>query len=69
MSVLPSARPLRPVFPRSWSRGSVWWFMRTETDVLAVGSCNLRKNDQNPALRKINAQVFELNWRFEHARE
>ena len=36
--------------------------MRTATDVLAVGNCNLRKEDQNPALQKINAQAFELNW-------
>jgi hypothetical protein len=35
--------------------------LRTATDVLAVGNCNLRKEDQKPALQKINAQAFELN--------
>jgi carbamoyltransferase len=36
-------------------------FMGTEIEVLAVGNCYLRKEQQNPALRKNYEQAFELD--------
>jgi carbamoyltransferase len=36
-------------------------FMGTEIEVLAVGNCYLRKEQQNPALRKSYEQTFELD--------
>ena len=36
-------------------------FMGTEIDVLAVGNCFLRKEDQNPALRQNYESKFELD--------
>lgn len=36
-------------------------FMGTELDVLAVGNCVLRKEDQNPALRQDYKNAFELD--------
>jgi len=36
-------------------------FMGTELDALAVGNCFLRKQDQNPALKKDYTQQFELD--------
>jgi len=36
-------------------------FMGTELDVLAVGNCYLRKEDQNPALKQNYESAFELD--------
>jgi carbamoyltransferase len=36
-------------------------FMGTEIEVLAVGNCLLRKEDQNPALKQNYEQAFELD--------
>jgi len=36
-------------------------FMGTEIEVLAVGDCYLRKEDQNPALRQRYEGKFELD--------
>jgi carbamoyltransferase len=36
-------------------------FMGTEIEVLAVGNCYLRKEDQNMALRKNYEKAFELD--------
>jgi len=36
-------------------------FMGTELDVLAVGNCYLRKEDQNPALKQNYETAFELD--------
>jgi carbamoyltransferase len=35
--------------------------MGTELDVLAVGNCYLRKEDQNPALKQNYETAFELD--------
>jgi carbamoyltransferase len=36
-------------------------FMGTELDVLAVGNCFLKKEDQNPALKQNYEQAFDLD--------
>ena len=36
-------------------------FMGTEIEVLAVGNCFLRKEDQDPALKQNYEQAFELD--------
>ena len=36
-------------------------FMGTELDVLAIGNCLLRKNDQDPALKQDYSEAFELD--------
>ena len=36
-------------------------FMGTEIETLAVGNCFLRKQDQDPALKKNYAEAFELD--------
>jgi carbamoyltransferase len=36
-------------------------FMGTELDVLAIGNCHLRKQDQNPALKQNYESAFELD--------
>jgi carbamoyltransferase len=36
-------------------------FMGTELDLLAVGNCFLKKEDQNPALKQNYEQAFDLD--------
>ncbi len=36
-------------------------FMGTEIELLAVGNCVLRKDEQNPALREDYKDAFELD--------
>ena len=36
-------------------------FMGTEIEMLAVGNCILRKDEQNPALRQDYKDAFELD--------
>jgi carbamoyltransferase len=36
-------------------------FMGTEIETLAIGNCFLRKEQQNPALKKNYASAFELD--------
>ena len=36
-------------------------FMGTEIELLAVGNCILRKDEQNPALREDYKDAFELD--------
>jgi carbamoyltransferase len=36
-------------------------FMGTELDMLAVGNCLLRKDEQDPALKKNHDSAFELD--------
>ncbi len=36
-------------------------FMGTELDLLAVGNCFLKKEDQNPALKQNYEQAFNLD--------
>jgi carbamoyltransferase len=36
-------------------------FMGSDIEVLAIGNCLLRKEDQNPALKQDYTEVFELD--------
>lgn len=36
-------------------------FMGTELDLLVIGNCILKKNDQDPSLKKDYKNLFELD--------